>query len=152
MNDATLRIASLPWWEACPSLANTYTPPYRPFLSRSSFIFLNGEMPWEVKSLKLYFRLSQDLLHGSPWLVQKSHSPLVILEDSIESCYFKTKFASSLIDCASGLRKKKESTLNNSSLSVTSPSQPHSTPPPLFDRFPWCFPSSHLYSWDGRDK
>ena len=75
--------------------------------------------------------------------------PLVILEDSKESGYFKTKFACSLIDCASGLReKKKESTLINSSLPVTSPSQPpnptppHPTSPPLFERFPWCFPSS----------
>ena len=34
--------------------------------------------------------------------------PLVILEDSKESGYFKTKFASSLIDCADGLRKKRK--------------------------------------------
>ena len=34
--------------------------------------------------------------------------PLIILEDSKESGYFKTKFACSLIDCASGLRKKKK--------------------------------------------
>ena len=68
--------------------------------------------------------------------------PLVILEDSKESGYFKTKFACSLIDCAGGLRKKKkESTLINSSLPVTSPSQPpNPTLPSLFDRFPWCFP------------
>ena len=57
--------------------------------------------------------------------------PLVILEDSKESGFFKTKFACSLIDCASGLRKKKkESTLINSSLPVTSPSQPPNPTPP----------------------
>ena len=67
---------------------------------------------------------------------------LVILEDSKESGYFKTKFACSLIDCASGLRKKKkESTLINSSLPVTSPSQPpnptphHPTSPHLTPTF-----------------
>ena len=37
--------------------------------------------------------------------------PLVILEDSKESGYFKTKFACSLMDCASGLRKKKRKVL-----------------------------------------
>ena len=65
--------------------------------------------------------------------------PWVILEDSKESGYFKTKFACSLIDCASGLRKKKRKVLWIIAPCrlphPPNPTPPHPTPPHLTPTF-----------------
>ena len=128
MNDATLRIASLPWWGACPS-------PYRPFLSRSSLIFTEWrDALWQQRVWNCFLDCPKICFTALLDWFRNLIPPLVILEDSTESGYFKTKFACSLIDCASGLRKKKRKVLwiiapCRLPHPPNPPTPPHPTPP-----------------------